>query len=102
MMKYLRCNLIKYKFTLLLMVRYLSLIINLDAIKGVFDGFNSTIFAYGQTGSGKTYTMFGPAWEETIVFNKKKHNGANLVSKLIDSNLLMERDSEGIIPRSVR
>ena len=28
-------------------------------IKGLFDGFNQTIFAYGQTGSGKTYTMGG-------------------------------------------
>ena len=27
--------------------------------KGVFQGFNGTIFAYGQTSSGKTHTMFG-------------------------------------------
>ena len=27
--------------------------------KGVFQGFNGTIFAYGQTSSGKTHTMYG-------------------------------------------
>jgi hypothetical protein len=46
-------------------------IVFVDQINSVFDGFNTTIFAYGQTGSGKTYTMFGPSWEEDIIFNKR-------------------------------
>jgi hypothetical protein len=28
-----------------------------DLVKGVFDGYNATVFSYGQTGSGKTFTM---------------------------------------------
>ncbi|EAS04332.2 kinesin motor catalytic domain protein (macronuclear) [Tetrahymena thermophila SB210] len=28
-------------------------------IKGIFDGYNATVFAYGATGAGKTYTMIG-------------------------------------------
>ena len=68
-----------------------------DSIGGIFEGFNSTIFAYGQTGSGKTFTMFGPAWEEHIMMNQAmKHK------KAFDKYLMLERDSEGIIPRAIR
>ena len=54
-----------------------------DSVDGVFDGFNSTVFAYGQTGSGKTYTMFGPSWEESVIFNKKN---ASLARKSLMDN----------------
>lgn len=62
----------------------------------MFEGFNSTIFAYGQTGSGKTYTMFGPSWEEGVVFNKKQAR-----SMLIEG-FSMDKAKEGIIPRAIR
>ncbi|CDW90867.1 kinesin motor domain containing protein [Stylonychia lemnae] len=72
-----------------------------DAVKEVFDGINSTILAYGQTGSGKTYTMFGPLWEENVIFNKKQQR-SQLRNNLKDSSFAHNQDQEGIIPRSIR
>ncbi|KAF5404812.1 hypothetical protein PHET_01686 [Paragonimus heterotremus] len=30
-----------------------------EAMKSVWEGYNSSLFAYGMTGTGKTYTIFG-------------------------------------------
>ncbi|CDW85964.1 kinesin motor domain containing protein [Stylonychia lemnae] len=74
-----------------------------STIQGVFDGYNSTIFAYGQTGSGKTYTMFGPSWEENIIFNKKQQNALKVRNQLIDQQaIIVDKNQEGVIPRSIR
>ena len=37
-------------------------------VQSAIDGYNVTIFAYGQTGSGKTYTMLGEKDSEGIIF----------------------------------
>ena len=78
------------------MVNYVT-----DAIRGVYDGFNSTVFAYGQTGSGKTFTMFGSSWEEKVILSKKNSKSARM--KIMDSQgVIVEKRLEGIIPRAIR
>jgi hypothetical protein len=74
----------KTRFMALSLVRYTDLVKSdvSDAIRGVYDGYNSTVFAYGQTGSGKTFTMFGDSWEEKVILSKKKTKAARL--KIMD------------------
>ena len=74
----------KTRFMGLFLVSYTDLVKSdvIDAIRGVYDGFNSTVFAYGQTGSGKTFTMFGESWEEKVILSKKKNKAARL--KIMD------------------
>eukprot|EP00948_MAST-09A_sp_MAST-9A-sp1_P002356 g2356.t1 len=60
-----------------------------DAVDGVLEGINATIFAYGQTGSGKTYTMLGKKLETILSTGK------------FDAKLLRDDESVGVIPRSL-
>mmetsp|Transcript_38831 Transcript_38831/g.37172 ORF Transcript_38831/g.37172 Transcript_38831/m.37172 type:complete len:143 (-) Transcript_38831:5-433(-) len=41
--------------------------------------------------------MFGPSWEEQIIFNKRLSS-----KKLLERFWVLEKEEEGVIPRSVR
>lgn len=77
---------------------------NVEAVKCVFDGVNSTVFAYGQTGSGKTYTMFGPLWDDITPVQRQQNAGSTFHRKLVvkDQPFTNNQGFEGIIPRAIR
>lgn len=64
-----------------------------DMVKGVIDGFHSTIFCYGQTGSGKTYTMDGYKY-------KKSERGVFL--PIIDDKSTNFGENDGLVQRSIK
>ena len=39
--------------------KFVSTLVPIILLNGIFQGYNCTVFAYGQTGTGKTYTMEG-------------------------------------------
>lgn len=67
-----------------------------DSIRGVLDGYNTTVFAYGQTGTGKTYTMLGGDHTGTYYADMDGRGEADGGDPL--QRAAMER---GIIPRAM-
>ena len=64
-----------------------------DIIEGVLDGVSCTAFAYGQTSSGKSYSLIGKGFDD--VFRTK------LPWKQVCADVYSNRDSWGVIPRSI-
>ena len=83
----------------------------------LFEGYNGTIFTYGQIGSGKTYTMLGPDYSKSFLFNSNFYfnysnnssiyNSINSTSSNIVQNKYIEymkkteEEGKGLIPRSI-
>ena len=64
-----------------------------DIINGVLDGVSCTAFAYGQTASGKSYSLIGKGFDD-VFQSKLPWNQAR-------SDIYSQRDSWGVIPRSI-
>ena len=92
----------------------------------LFEGYNGTIFTYGQIGSGKTYTMLGPDYTKSFLFNSNFsfnsiNSSMNNMSNNINSNINInssinnnlfqnkyveymkkkEEEGKGLIPRAI-
>lgn len=77
----------------------------------LFEGYNGTIFTYGQIGSGKTYTILGPDYTKSLLYNSNfvfpnQQSNNNNITNIFQNEYLLymkkkEEESKGLIPRSI-